>query len=136
MTPLVINSNEEQNCISNFTSGIRYFLYVILLFKFLLIVANWKGNLNYWTGGVQGCKGFWGWCSGSELQPFTSNLSWGMGQPEHKKEKENCLHLRVTQNSSGVLLSDRECKDKYIFACEAKIVTIIYGKNLVVKFSS
>jgi len=87
-----------------------------------LKLANWKGNLNYWTGGAQGCKGNWGWCAGSEVQPFTANLSWGSGQPELIKEKENCLHLRITQNSSGVLLSDRECKDKYIFACEAKNV--------------
>jgi len=82
------------------------------------LIENWKGNLNYWTGGSQGCKGFWGWCSGSEFKPFTSNLSWAENQPEVAKEKENCLHLRIFQNSTGLVLSDRECKDKYIFACQ------------------
>jgi len=76
---------------------------------------------------MQGCKGFWGWCAGAEFQPFTANLSWGMGQPEFKKENENCLHLRITQNSSGVLLNDRDCKDKYIYACEAKMVKMNFG---------
>jgi len=82
------------------------------------ILENWTGNLNYWTGGKQGCKGSWGWCSGAQSQPFSSNLSWAWNQPECAKEKENCLHMRVFQNKSGVLLSDRECKDKYIFACK------------------
>jgi len=73
---------------------------------------------------MQGCKGFWGWCAGSVFQPFTANLSWDAGQPEFAKEKDNCLHLRIFQNSTETLLSDRECKDKYIFACKAKIVKI------------
>jgi len=83
-----------------------------------LISDNWTGNLNYWTGGMQGCKGFWGWCAGSKYLPFTANMTWGLNQPELFKEKENCLHLRVFQNKSGVVLNDRECKDKYIIACE------------------
>jgi hypothetical protein len=23
--------------------------------------GTWRGNLNYWMGGMQGCKGLWGW---------------------------------------------------------------------------
>jgi len=88
------------------------------------LLENWTGNLNYWTGGKQGCKGLWGWCSGSEFKPFTANLSWGMNQPEVAKEKENCLHMRVSQNKSVNLLSDRECKYKYIFACKVKYIKI------------
>jgi len=122
MDPIMFTSWEEQQCVTNFTSRkFKQFIVPLPYFE-LLILENWNGNLNYWTGGKQGCKGQWNWCSGAESKSFTANLSWATNQPEFAKEKENCLHMRVFQNKSGVLLSDRECKDKYIFACKVGIL--------------
>lgn len=45
MAPLVIDTLEEQQCLSNLTK------------------SNWKGNYNYWTGATQQeCRGSWSWC--------------------------------------------------------------------------
>jgi len=73
MDPIIFSSLEEQQCVSNFTSSILFYFWVKDTFKISL--DNWTGNLNYWTGGKQGCKGSWGWCAGSESQPFSANLS-------------------------------------------------------------
>jgi hypothetical protein len=81
--------------------------------------GSWRGNLNYWTGGVQGCKGQWGWCRGAEFQPLSFNLSWAQSQPEFLKSDENCMHMRVQPNSSSrILLSDRSCANRFILACQ------------------
>jgi len=118
MDPIIFSSWEEQQCVTNFTNRkIKMpqfdFLYLFHLKK------TWKGNLNYWTGGKQGCKGQWYWCSGSDSKPFTSNLSWAPNQPEFAKKKENCLHMRVPQNGSGILLSAKYVYQlKYIFKSE------------------
>jgi len=130
MDPIIFTTWEEQQCVGNFTNS--KFTLLFIIYSYSLPVENWKGNFNYWTGGIQGCKGSWGWCSGAQPQPFTANLSWGMNQPEVAKEKENCLQMRVFQNNSGILLSDRECKDKYIFAC--KVISINLSQGLHNKF--
>jgi hypothetical protein len=81
--------------------------------------GSWRGNLNYWMGGLQGCKGLWGWCAGADYSPLVANLSWAPGQPELNKSNENCMHLRVYPNSSnGALLFDRECKNRFILGCQ------------------
>jgi len=116
MDPVIFTSREEQQCVTNFTSGINTPSEIQP--DKLTLSVNWKGNLNYWTGGKQGSKGTWGWCAGAQSQPFTANLSWAPNQPEYAKDNENCLHMRVFQNKSGLLLNDRDCKDKYIYACK------------------
>jgi hypothetical protein len=94
-----------------------------------VFLVNWTGNLNYWTGGFQACKGQWGWCSASNFVPFASNLSWGLNQPELTKENENCLHLKINRNSSGVQINDRNCSDKYVFACQVCQYFFIVGED-------
>jgi len=82
------------------------------------ISENWTGNWNYWTGGLQGCRGLWGWCDGSTFIPLPENLTWAPNQPEIKNETENCLHMRIHKNDSSTALSDRACTDRYIYACK------------------
>jgi hypothetical protein len=95
------------------------FLYTGIIAKLTQPPGSWSGNLNYWTGGVQGCKGLFGWCAGADFSLLSDNLNWAPGQPELNKSNENCMHLRVYPNSSkGVLLSDKECKNKYVLGCQ------------------
>jgi len=132
MDPIIFSSWEEQQCVTNFTSSILFNSWMkgTVFFTNLRYLENWTGNLNYWTGGKKGCRGSWNWCAGSESQPFAANLSWAPNQPEFAKENENCLHMRVFKNKSGILLSDRECKDKYIFGCKVLFCRLFfYGGN-------
>lgn len=95
------------------------------------------GNLNYWTGGVQSCKGRWGWCNGTgnQFSPLSAQLTWAMDQPEMLKEKENCLHMQVHPNN-GILLSDRECKHRYLYACQACIFRFIFQYDDHLEFTA
>jgi hypothetical protein len=124
MQPISFTSTEEQTCFSNLSSnGMECINITKCVFKVCLKkktnTGSWSGNLNYWTGGVQGSKGLFGWCAGAEFLPLSDNLTWAPGQPEWNKSNENCMHLRVHPNSSkGALLSDKECKNKFILGCQ------------------
>jgi len=118
MEPIIFGSLEEQQCVSNFTNSRKLNKKSPKSTCVIKISANWKGNLNYWTGGIQGCKGLWGWCAGSKFLPLSASLKWAAQQPEYKKGNENCLHMRIYSNQTGAVLSDRQCKDRYVFACE------------------
>jgi hypothetical protein len=85
-------------------------------------LANWTGNWNYWTGGFQGCRGLWGWCAGATFIPIAENITWAPNQPEPMKTNENCMHMRIYKNSSSTALSDRNCSDKYIYACKVAVI--------------
>lgn len=92
----------------------------------IIFEGTWRGNLNYWLGGAQGAKGSWGWCAGADFSPLPgANLSWAPGQPELNKSDEKCLHMRVHPNSSkGALLTDRECKSRFILGCQVHIIIL------------
>jgi hypothetical protein len=95
-------------------------------------IASWKGNLNYWTGGVQGCKGMYGWCAGSTFMPLLFNLSWAQGEPELLKGDENCLNMRLNPNSStGARLSDRNCGNRFILACQVNTTCYLVPLMLI-----
>jgi hypothetical protein len=101
--------------------------------KFKRKLENWTGNFNYWTGGVQSCKGRWGWCSeGGKFSALAANLSWAWNQPELQKANENCLHMRISANNS-ILLSDRECSNRFIYACQ--VFAADMQKNLLLQLS-
>ena len=95
-------------------------------------LENWTGNLNYWTGGLQGCRGLWGWCAGPTFIPIPGNLTWAQNQPELMKTNKNCMHMRIHKNDSSTALSDRNCLDKYIYAC--KVVLKIHLKLFLKNF--
>jgi hypothetical protein len=81
--------------------------------------SNWSPSLNYWTGGLFE-QGFseWGWCSHEGFNQLDEGVNWAPGQPDGKLEK--CLHLGIYKNNAtGFALSDRNCSDKYMLACQA-----------------
>jgi hypothetical protein len=89
MHPISFSTAEEQTCFGNLSSNGKY---TIPVRKYcnglgLLYAGSWKGNLNYWTGGVQGCKGLFGWCAGADFSPLSGNISWASGQPELNKSQ-------------------------------------------------
>jgi hypothetical protein len=106
MTPLILETLEEQQCISNLTTGV------------------WRGNYNYWTGATQkGCVGGWSWCTPEGVKPFNTlgNLLWETGQPDNKGGNQDCIHLKyqaLVGKPGNFVITDRNCSDKYIFACE------------------
>jgi Lectin C-type domain len=87
--------------------------------KAYIFKGGWKFNLNYWTGGTQrSCKGQWSWCAGAESVAFPENLKWASNQPDNRAGADDCVHMRFIQNSTGIVLADKNCSDKYIVACE------------------
>jgi Lectin C-type domain len=114
MSPLAIDTLEEQQCLSNLTK------------------SNWKGNSNYWTGATQqGCRGSWSWCDPNGQKTFDpqTNLVWETGQPDDKGKNEDCIHMKLVAvtgktPSSNFYLTDRNCSDRYIFACEVRFCVL------------
>lgn len=106
MAPLVIDTLEEQQCLSNLTK------------------SNWKGNYNYWTGATQQeCRGSWSWCDPEGQKKFDpqNNSLWEAGQPDNKGKNEDCIHMKLVgaeTPTSAFYLTDRSCSDKYVFACK------------------
>jgi len=119
MSPLIIETLQEQQCLNNLTK------------------KDWKGNYNYWTGGSQqGCKGVWGWCDPEGIKPLDSlgTLQWETGQPDDKGGNQDCVHLKYMVTAGkvpvkGFFLTDRNCSDRYIFACEVKIHNLESGER-------
>ncbi|XP_059482987.1 C-type mannose receptor 2-like [Neocloeon triangulifer] len=101
MEPIVIESAEEQKCLTNLTA------------------TDWKLNFNYWTGGTQrGCKGQWRWC-GSGPSTIKNEIAWAPGQPDNLKGNQSCIHMQIfTDTKIGLRLTDRNCTDSYVFACQ------------------
>jgi hypothetical protein len=90
---------------------------------------KWQYNFNYWTGGAQrDCKGQWTWCAGTEKIVFHQDLAWAYNQPDNKAGGDDCIHMKLLQNKTGIVLSDRNCSDKYIIACEVPVQNIAYTK--------
>jgi hypothetical protein len=132
MNPIIFDSAVEQRCLRTYTKS-EFFIHRAITFHFnfeLYKSANWTGNLNYWTGGLQGCRGLWGWCAGATFIRVAENLTWAPNQPEMRNENENCLHMRIFENDSSTALSDRKCSDKYIYAC--KVPSSIKVQNCVI----
>jgi len=104
MTPLSLDTVQEQQCLSNLTN------------------SNLTGNYNYWSGGTQqGCRGSWRWCGGGVVVKGIDDLvQWEKGQPDNKGGRQDCVHLK-NQVGSGLFLTDRNCTDKYIFACKVNL---------------
>jgi len=107
MEPLLINSVQELKCLSNLTQN-----------------GTWKGNSNYWTAGTQkDCRGSWSWCGKEGTIMLKDNITWDKDQPDNKGGREDCIHLKLKKNNTTgsaqeFVLTDRNCKDKYVLACK------------------
>jgi len=123
--PINFETTEELACVSNFTAGnFGQLVYQSRVYVFFF-KANWQYNFNYWTGATQkGCKGQWGWCSGSEILPLPDNLTWAFNQPDNRNGADDCLQMRLFQNKSGIALYDRNCSDKFVIACEVHLTIV------------
>jgi hypothetical protein len=117
MDPLMFKTLDEQICITDLTKSSTVYIYKEQS-NDQNKSGNWKGNLNYWTGGMQPCKGHWGWCTETKISPMTSGLTWASAQPSFHKQKESCMHLRILNNATGAIVTQRDCKDRFIFACQ------------------
>jgi hypothetical protein len=47
-------------------------------------------------------------------------LDWAANQPDLAKFTQNCLQMRVDRKGSGVVLNGRECKERYVYACQVQ----------------
>jgi hypothetical protein len=94
--------------------------------------GKWGYNLNYWTGGTQeGSKGNWRWCSKSGPKTFPNDLIWAPDQPDNKLLADDCLHMKLSPNKTGIQLWDQNCSSKFVIACEVFcfiLSLLIYGK--------
>ncbi|XP_065350421.1 uncharacterized protein LOC135946222 [Cloeon dipterum] len=111
MEALNLEDAFEQEGLTNLTVGIKS--------------ADWKANFNYWTSGLrQGASvGRWVWCKPDGPTVFPSDLKWERGQPDNAAGYEDCAHFRFVLNSTGTIITDRNCMQRYIFACKMQIST-------------
>ncbi|CAB3386061.1 Hypothetical predicted protein [Cloeon dipterum] len=81
---------------------------------------DWKMNFNYWTSGTwQGSpQKMWSWCEPNGPTVFPPGLIWEAGQPDNRDGNETCVHFRFILNSTGAIMTDRNCTSKYVFACK------------------
>ncbi|CAB3386909.1 Hypothetical predicted protein [Cloeon dipterum] len=110
MQTLKINDAVEQAGLTNMT---------------VVLKDDWKANFNYWTSGTwKGAPvGEWSWCDSNGPTILDQGLTWESGQPDNKNGNESCIHFRFVLNSTGTILTDRNCASKYIYACKMPILT-------------
>ncbi|XP_065350218.1 uncharacterized protein LOC135946097 [Cloeon dipterum] len=111
MEALNLEDAFEQEGLTNLTVGINS--------------ADWKANFNYWTAGRrQGASlSQWAWCKPDGPTFFSTDLKWEHGQPDNAGGNEACAHFRFVLNSTGTIITDRNCMSKFIFACKMQIST-------------
>ncbi|XP_065345464.1 uncharacterized protein LOC135943002 [Cloeon dipterum] len=108
MEALNIDNIAEQLALTTFSRGFN--------------TTTWKANFNYWTSGTwKGSPvGLWSWCEPSGPVIFDQGLTWERGQPDNRNGNESCVHFRFIMNSTGTVLTDRNCSNSLIYACKQK----------------
>ncbi|XP_059470910.1 uncharacterized protein LOC132193945 [Neocloeon triangulifer] len=98
MVPIAIESAEKLACLNK-------------------LVASWDYPANYWTSGRRlWPNDIFQFCLPKPLSTVSS--SWASGQPDNVNKSEDCVHLYVNKTSSSMQLSDKNCNNSYIFACQ------------------
>ncbi|XP_059471660.1 uncharacterized protein LOC132194422 [Neocloeon triangulifer] len=110
MTPLKINTSAKQSCLNSIVN-----------------VSTWRYNYNYWTYGLKFNdsikEAFW-WCDPiSATEVSNGTVEWKAGQPDNMGGNESCLHLQVVHKDSKMVVTDRNCADDYMLACESFVTT-------------
>ncbi|XP_065346528.1 uncharacterized protein LOC135943792 [Cloeon dipterum] len=90
---------------------------------------NWKANFNYWTAGTKKGSSEFSWCEPTGPTIFDQGLTWEAGQPDNAAGNESCVHFRFILNSTGTVMTDRNCNSKFIFACKVQIIRMIKDLN-------
>jgi hypothetical protein len=120
LKPIAFETNEEQMCFNNLTKGKCTTFYRVCLLTELATVG-WKLNYNYWTAGTdRKSPGVWSWCGTKPTQGLFDGLNWGIGQPDNLRGVENCLHMQLSKNGTGISFNVKNCSMKFILACEVK----------------
>ncbi|XP_065346615.1 uncharacterized protein LOC135943876 [Cloeon dipterum] len=109
MQTLTIDNAEEQAGLTNLT---------------VLLKDNWPMNSNYWTSGTwKGApEGQWSWCESAGTSTLDQGLKWESGQPDNLGGSEQCIHFSFAMNSTQAVLTDRNCSNRYIFACKMPLI--------------
>ncbi|XP_059471661.1 uncharacterized protein LOC132194423 [Neocloeon triangulifer] len=110
MTPLKISTSAKQSCLNSIVN-----------------VSTWRYNYNYWTYGLKfndsDKEAFW-WCDPiSATEVSNGTIEWQAGQPDNVGGSENCLHLQVVHTDLKMVVTNRNCADKYMLACESMSTT-------------
>jgi hypothetical protein len=89
--------------------------------------ATWKYNQNYWTSARRTfINDTFEYCLENTTFGKASNL-WGTDQPDNRNGSQNCIHLYINKTHKLAQLTDRNCNDSYVLACQVLL-------NLVGKF--
>ncbi|XP_065349815.1 uncharacterized protein LOC135945828 isoform X2 [Cloeon dipterum] len=85
--------------------------------------TDWKMNFNYWTSGTRkgAPLGHWSWCKADGPTVFSPSLTWERGQPDNKNGNESCVHFRFVLNATAAIMTDRNCTNRYIYACKTQL---------------
>jgi hypothetical protein len=88
-------------------------------------LGSWQNNYNYWLWGMRAVESYraFEWCSPNSSKLTTYSVRWQQGQPDNLGGEQRCLHARVLTNVSQIIVSDRNCSDIYVVACETKVTT-------------
>ncbi|XP_065345884.1 uncharacterized protein LOC135943331 [Cloeon dipterum] len=110
MESLNIDNAAEQQLLTRFSAGYNK--------------TNWIANLNYWTSSTSkgSPEGQFSFCEPTGPTIFSQDLSWERGQPDNKNGNESCVHFRFVLNATGTIMSDRNCANRYVYACKTQLI--------------
>jgi hypothetical protein len=82
--------------------------------------ASWEYNLNYWTSARRIFKNnTFEYCHSNASSPLmATDKYWGHNEPDNKNGSQDCVHLKINKTAKVAQLTDRGCKDGYVFACQ------------------
>ncbi|CAB3370367.1 Hypothetical predicted protein [Cloeon dipterum] len=112
MESLNIDNAAEQQLLTRFSASYN--------------TTNWIANLNYWTSSTSkgSPEGQFSFCEPTGPTIFSQDLSWERGQPDNKNGNESCVHFRFVLNATGTVMTDRNCANRYVYACKTQLINV------------
>jgi len=122
MVPLTLESADKSTCLNKMISTVincddeRGAL--TIAFK---IGMEWQYNWNYWTSGRKSGASY-EFCFGTSSQTRHLPLKsyWAPTQPNNTVN-EQCVHMGISRLLKVAQLHDKNCAQKYVFACQVCI---------------